>query len=99
MQGELPPLLATPTRGLFGGFEHIVGDAEQLSTVGDQRREGISCVEQILGKLGFERSKFFLDFAKAPLVPRLQFGSSQTIVAQVVLDDLALSLRQLLKSR
>src|SRR6266849_7858086 len=98
MQGELPPLLAIPTRRFVGGFEYILGDAEQLSTVGDQCRKRIGCVEQVLGKLGFERRKFFLNFAKTSLVPRLQFGSSETIIAQVVLDDLALSLRQLLKT-
>src|SRR6266480_1420789 len=98
MQGELPTLLAILTRRFFGGFEYILGDAEQLSTVGDQRRKRIGCVEQILGKLGLERYKFFLDFAKAWLVPGLQFGSSKTIIAQVVLDDLALGLRQLLKT-
>ena len=94
MQRELPSFSPVLARRFFRRLQHVLRDPGQFSEVGDQRRKRVGCVEEILGKLRLEGREFFLDFGKAPLFLRGQLRSSQTVIAQVVLDAPALRLRQ-----
>jgi len=74
------PSLRAPSSA---GFEHVLGTPSALCGRRiTPKKHGR--VDRFSENLAFERCKFFLDSAKRRLSRTVEFGSSQTIVAQVV---------------
>jgi hypothetical protein len=87
VQRELPARLASLFGRSAGGGDDVVGQAGQIGFIADPLGVGIGGVEQVLGELRGERGLFFLDFLEARLVRIWQFGTGQTEVAHLVVED------------
>ncbi len=94
LQGEEPTCLAPLLGGLAGQVEGRGRQAGQQGLVGDPLLPGVGGVEQVLLEAGGELGEVAGDLAKARLLLRGQVHAGEAEVAQGVLQQLALGLRQ-----
>ena len=94
MQDELPSGPAVLLRCRARGLEHVVRDPGERRALLDVHREGVGRIERVLGELGRELRRLFLDFGVALLLLGRKLRPGEPEVADLVLDDLLLRARQ-----
>ena len=93
-QGEFPAGFAVLLRGLARRLADVVGQPGQFGLVGNDFGKGIGRIEQVLRELGGETRQFFGNGLKARFLLLGQFGAGKAEIAHLVVDNLALRLRE-----